>query len=62
MFKVYKSVTKLVTLLSEILFNIVYKDDYEVVIEFIVFYKFVIFVLIVDKSLDKLVIYDSLRF
>jgi len=61
-FKVAKSVTKFVTLLSEILFNIACKEVYEVVIEFIVFYKFVIFVLIVDKSDVKFVIYDSLRF
>jgi hypothetical protein len=51
-----------VTLLSEILFNIACKEVYEVVIEFIVFYKFVIFVLIVAKSVDKLVICDSARF
>ncbi len=48
--------TKLVTLLSEILFNIDYKEVCEVVIVVIEFYRLVILVLIVYKLAGKLVI------
>jgi hypothetical protein len=49
-------VTKLVTLLSEILFNIDYKEVCEVVIVVIEFCRLVILVLIVYKLAGKLVI------
>jgi len=49
-------VTRLVTLLSEILFNMDYKEVYEVVIVVIEFYRLVILVLIVYKLVGKLVI------